>query len=149
MSAGGGPGSDFGATVARGISAAVVSVTSRPSGPMAVDSGPTVSTDDVPAEPQPVMRDEVAVREIDLDTGAGAHEAPPACEAPVAAHARKDDVKDAGEVRDDLLDRTAEGDPSLRASVTEAVVGEGVPRADPDTPDPRRETGVDTNKPAR
>ena len=33
MSAGGGPGSDFGATVARGISAAVVSVTSRPSAP--------------------------------------------------------------------------------------------------------------------
>ena len=146
MSAGGGPGSDFGATVARGISAAVVSVTSRPSGPMAVDSGPTVTTDDVPAEPQPVMRDEVALREVDLDTGAGAHEAPPSCG--VAAHARKSNVKDAGEVRDDLLEREAEGDPSLRASVTEAVVGERVPRADPDSPDPRRETGIDTNGPA-
>ena len=145
MSAGGGPGSDFGATVARGISAAVVSVTSRPSGPMAVDSGPTVTTDDVPAEPQPVMRDEVAVREIDLDSGVGAHDAPPSCR--VAAHARKSDVKDAGEVRDDLLKREAEGDPSLRASVTEAVVGERVPRADPDSPDPRRETGIDTNGP--
>ena len=112
---------------------------------MAVDSGPTVTTDDVPAEPQPVMRDEVAVREIDLDSGVGAHDAPPSCG--VAAHARKSDVKDAGEVRDDLLKREAEGDPSLRASVTEAVVGERVPRADPDSPDPRRETGIDTNGP--
>ena len=95
------------------------------------------------------MPDAVEVREIDLDTGAGAHDAPPSCEAPAAAHARKDGVKDAGKVRDDLIEREAEGDPSLRASVTEAVVGEGVPRADPDTPDPRRETGIDTSRTGR
>ena len=52
-------------------------------------------------------------------------------------------------MRDDLIDRTAEGDPSLRASVTEGVVGQGVPQADPDTPDPQRETSIDTDKPAR
>ena len=34
---------------------------------------------------------------------------------------------DAADVRDDLIDRTAEGDPSLRSSVTEGVVGQGVP----------------------
>ena len=56
---------------------------------------------------------------------------------------------DAADVRDDLIDRTAEGDPSLRSSVTEGVVGQGVPQADPDTPDPQRETGIDTDKPAR
>ncbi len=147
--AGAGPGSDMGSAIARGISAAVVSVTSRPSGPVSVDSGPTVGANDVPAEPQPTMPDAVEVREIDLDTGAGAHDAPPSCEAPAAAHARKDGVKDAGKVRDDLIEREAEGDPSLRASVTEAVAGEGVPRADPDTPDPRRETGIDTSRTGR
>lgn len=56
---------------------------------------------------------------------------------------------DAADVRDDLIDRTVEGDPSLRSSVTEGVVGQGVPQADPDTPDPQRETGIDTDKPAR
>jgi hypothetical protein len=50
-------------------------------------------------------------------------------------------------VRDKLIDREADGD--LRSSVTEGVVGQGLPRADDDTPDPRRETGPDTNHPAR
>lgn len=148
--AGGGPGADFGGTIARGISAAVVSVTSRPAGPISVDSGSSVNTADVPAEPQPVlrdrevsvetqpvMRDQVEMREIDLDTGAGAHVEPQ----------HRKPSKDAAAVRDDLLEREAEGDPSLRTSVTEAVVAERVPRADPDSPDPRRETGIDTNGP--
>ena len=148
--AGGGPGADFGGTIARGISAAVVSVTSRPAGPISVDSGSSVNTADVPAEPQPVLRDrevsaesqpvlrdQVEMREIDLDTGAGAHVEPQ----------HRKPSKDAAAVRDDLLEREAEGDPSLRTSVTEAVVAERVPRADPDSPDPRRETGIDTNGP--
>ncbi|HIW75351.1 MAG TPA: amino acid permease [Candidatus Gordonibacter avicola] len=57
--------------------------------------------------------------------------------------------KDAADVRDNLIDREAEGDPSLRASVTEGVVGQGLTNADPDTSDPQRETGPDTNHPAR
>ena len=60
----------LGGTVARGISSVVVSVTSRPVGPIPVDSGPTVNTADVPAEPQPVMRDPAA------------DEQPPACGIP-------------------------------------------------------------------
>lgn len=88
----------LGGRVADSISAAVVSVTSRPASPLdAADAG-----------------------------------------AP---------TKDAENVRDKLIDREADGD--LRSSVTEGVVGQGLPRADDDTPDPRRETGPDTNHPAR
>ena len=124
MSAGGGPGSDVGTTIARGISAAVVSVTSRPAGPISVDSGSAATTHDVPAEPQP------------------AHSTVPSSSSAMPDAASKD----AADVRDELIDREAAGD--MRSSVTEGVVGEGLPRADDDTPDPRRETGPDTNGPA-
>ena len=101
----------LGGRVANTISAAVVSVTSRPAGPLSVDAKETSTTVDVLRTPR--------------------------CDAAAP--------KDAADVRDDLLDREAKGD--LRSSVTEGVVGEGVPRADQDTPDPQRETGPDTSGP--
>lgn len=156
-------GSGLGDQVARGISAVVVGVTSRPAGPISVDAKePQASAD--PLRTPGVESTPEARRVQD--------EQPPACGVPTPQNpmpvncdipdedaplrrpaaesaTRGDQPADAGDVRDDLLDRTAEGDPSLRASVTEGVVGQGVPQADPDTPDPKRETGIDTDKPAR
>lgn len=57
MTADGGPRADVGTTITRGISTAVASVTSRPSGPLSVDAKDPLSTADVPAEPQPPMPD--------------------------------------------------------------------------------------------
>ncbi|WP_080800605.1 amino acid permease [Arabiibacter massiliensis] len=102
----------LGGRVAGSISAAVVSVTSRPASPLSVDARETADTVE-------------AVR------------TPERGPAP---------VKDAADVRDRLINREADGD--LRTSVTEGVVGQGLPRADDDTPDPKRETGPDTNGPA-
>ena len=145
--------------VAQGISSVVVGVTSRPPGPIPVDAK------DPHGAPDPLCTPTV-------DEGR-AHEMsqPPACGVPTpqnpmpvpcdvsdvdsaSRHAASSSgaerpAADAADVRDDLIDRTAEGDPSLRSSVTEGVVGQGVPQADPDTPDPQRETGIDTDKPAR
>ena len=145
--------------VAQGISSVVVGVTSRPPGPIPVDAK------DPHGAPDPL-------RTPTVDEGR-AHEMsqPPACGVPTpqnpmpvpcdvsdedsaSRHAASSSgaersAADAADVRDDLIDRTAEGDPSLRASVTEGVVGQGVPQADPDTPDPQRETSIDTDKPAR
>ena len=134
----------LGGRVANTISAAVVSVTSRPAGPVSVDSGSRMNTADVPAEPQPAIRetqDRTASSTLADAARSAAHESDAV--APGATGA----TKDAGDVRDDLIERTAEGDPDLRASVTEGVVGQGLPRADDDTPDPRRETGPDTDGP--
>ena len=144
----------LGGRVAHGISAAVVSVTSRPAGPIPVDAKETVTT--IEAVRMPGSDDATGKAEaVHSDAGGsdapGASNAgvpasaaggvPPACKAPFAA----DERQSAAGVRDDLLDRTAAGDPDLRASVTEGVVGAGMPEADPDTPDPQRETGPDTN----
>ena len=143
----------LGGRVAHGISAAVVSVTSRPAGPIPVDAKETVTT--IEAVRMPGSDDATGKAEVHSDAGGsnapGASNAgvpasaaggvPPACKAPFAA----DERQSAAGVRDDLLDRTAAGDPNLRASVTEGVVGAGMPEADPDTPDPQRETGPDTN----
>ena len=56
-------------------------------------------------------------------------------------------AKDAGNVRDDLIEREAEG--KLRSSVTDGVVAEGLPRADESVQDPKREKGPDTDGPTR
>lgn len=128
-------GSGLGEQVARGISAVVTGVTSRPPGPIPVDAKETQEAVDplrtptveaTPVTPEPPEAAAVhASRLAELQGSAT--------------------VPNAADVRDDLLERESKGDPSLRASVTESVVGEGIPRADPDTPDPRRETGIDTN----
>ena len=128
----------LGGTVARGISSVVVSVTSRPAGPIPVDAketGITVDSLDAP---------ELDAPEHKRDPQAGKTE-PPSCEAPHPPAS----IPDAADVRDGLLDRTAEGDPSLRASVTDGVVGQGMPQADTDPANPRRETGPDTDNSAR
>ena len=56
-------------------------------------------------------------------------------------------AKEAGDVRDDLIEREAEG--KLRSSVTDGVVAEGLPRADESVQDPKREKGPDTDGPTR
>ena len=56
-------------------------------------------------------------------------------------------AKDAGNVRDDLIEREAGG--KLRSSVTDGVVAEGLPRADESVQDPKREKGPDTDGPTR
>ena len=154
-------GGGLGDQVARGISAVVVGVTSRPAGPIPVDAKePQIAGDPLrtptegsqhadeqppacgvatPQNPMPMPCD-IPDEDPKLHGSASGAPAAPDGEHPTA---------DAADVRDDLLDRTAQGDPRLRASVTESVVGQGVPEADPDTPDPRRETGIDTDGPAR
>ena len=134
-------GGGLGGRVAHGISAAVVSVTSRPAGPIPVDAKETVTT--IEAVRMPGSDDAPAASNAGVSAPAAPGGVPPACKAPFAA----DERHSAAGVRDDLLDRTAAGDPDLRASVTEGVVGAGMPKADPDTPDPHRETGPDTNGP--
>lgn len=150
----------LGGRVAQGISAAVVSVTSRPAGPLTVDTTETVDTIEVVRMPDeggsphadrgagsdaPTGDAPAAVPSSASPSHAEAGDVPPACAAP---HGR-DEHKSAASVRDDLLDRTASADADMRSSVTEGVVGQGLPKADPDTPDPQRETGVDTNRPSK
>lgn len=132
-------GSGLGEQVARGISAVVTGVTSRPAGPIPVDAKET--QENIDPLRTPTTDAEFAKSE---SAEAAMERASHAAEIQGSAT-----VPDAADVRDDLLERESNGDPTLRASVTEAVVGEGVPRADPDTPDPRRETGIDTNSPKR
>ncbi len=155
MAAGGG----LGGRVANTISAAVVSVTSRPAGPIAVDARETTATVEVLRTPDdgtepagvgasPTPRDGAAAVPNSPDQGAAA----PSCTASPRGSGdagSHDGVKDAGKVRDDLLEREAAGDPSLRASVTDAVVDEGLPRAEDAAPDPHREAGPDADDPAR
>ena len=153
-SAGGG----LGGRVAQGISAAVVSVTSRPAGPLSVDTEETGATIEVVRMPDdgaskedrdgdPAMPTDRTSKGAGSAVTAGApadaptNDVPPACAAPFD----RDGRKSAASVRDDLIDRTASADADMRSSVTEGVVGQGLPNADPDTPDPRHETGVDTN----
>lgn len=150
----------LGGRVAQGISAAVVSVTSRPAGPLTVDTTETVDTIEVVRMPDedgsshadraagsaaPTGDAPAAAPSSASTAHAEAGDVPPACAAPLG----HDERKSAASVRDDLLDRTASADADMRSSVTEGVVGQGLPKADPDTPDPQRETGVDTNRPSK
>ncbi len=149
--------------VANGISAVVVGVTSRPAGPIPVDAKEPQASADPLRTPSVETTPEARHAQDEQPPACGVatpqNPMPYPCDIPdedatmrdAATGAPRGDspVADAADVRDDLLDRTAEGDPSLRKSVTEGVVGQGVPQADPDTPDPERETGIDTDKPAR
>lgn len=153
----------LGGRVANTISAAVVTVTSRPPGPIPVDAKDTQTTIDSLRTPSVETTPEARPVRDEQPPACGVatpqNPMPYPCDIPdedakmreTATSAPRSDspTADAADVRDDLLDRTAEGDPSLRKSVTEGVVGQGIPQADPDTPDPVRETGIDTDKPAR
>ena len=128
-------GSGLGERVAHGISAVVVSVASRPPGPIPVDAKePQVGADPLRT---PGVEDTPETQQVE-------HRHEPRAGTPDGAASQG---KDAADVRDDLLERQEDG--GLRRSVTETVVDGGVPRAETETPDPQRETGIDTNHSAR
>lgn len=160
-----------GGRVASGISAAVVSVTSRPSGPISVDSREmTLEELDVlrtPGNSQNTSGSQGADNsqgasgkhnraDARAQQGSGtspreryasdmsAHSLDDTSVDAVCAAPFDDERQSAQDTRDDVVDRMAKGDPSLRGSVTDGVVGGGIPQADADTPDPQRETGPDT-----
>ena len=125
--------------VANGISAVVVGVTSRPPGPIPVDAKETSVTVDELSAPgvSKTTEAQLAQERDERSPGAGT----------TTSAVGASGVPDASDVRDDLLERQQNGD--LRTSVTEKVVDAGLPRADEHTPDPQRETGIDTDNPAR